>query len=278
MRKKPFQAKVREAQPKRGTLSEVNQDSATPLHHQVYAVLRQEIADGEFGPDGKMPNESELSTLFNVSRVTVRTALDRLESEGCVQRLRSKGTFAREVAVPQPIRTSVSIIDTLGAQGFQTTIAVIDFRHVLAPKEIAVKLEVSPGAQLQKTVRVRYYNDAPFCLMTSYVPPDLGATLGVDELLLQPLLCVLQDKGVVLGAAEQTITAKLADPAVASHLGVEIGAALLSVHRTVRDDRGRPIEYLHALYCPENYEYHMALPFDPGLKPTWDPSRETSVL
>jgi len=54
-------------------------DSVTPLHHQVYVVMRQQIEEGQYYGEKPIPSEHELSQTFQVSRITIRRALDRLK-------------------------------------------------------------------------------------------------------------------------------------------------------------------------------------------------------
>jgi len=70
---------------------------------------------------------------------------------------------------------------------------------------------------------------------------------------------LLEESGVHVGRAHQTISARLADAQVAEQLGVSVGSALLAVRRLVFDTQDRPVQYLHGLYRPDRYEYQMQL-------------------
>jgi len=61
----------------------------------VYLLLKQKILSGEFAPGLKLPRELDFSRELHVAKVTLRSALARLESEELVERLPSKGTFVR---------------------------------------------------------------------------------------------------------------------------------------------------------------------------------------
>ena len=63
----------------------------------------------------------------------------------------------------------------------------------------------------------------------------------------------------LVGGAQQTISARLADAQVATHLGVAVGSALLAVRRLIHDEQGRPVQWLHGLYRPDRYQYQMRL-------------------
>ncbi|MDF1791613.1 MAG: GntR family transcriptional regulator, partial [Thalassobaculaceae bacterium] len=48
----------------------------SPLYHQIYLIMRQRIADGEFGTGGMLPSEQVLAEYHGVSRITAKRALD----------------------------------------------------------------------------------------------------------------------------------------------------------------------------------------------------------
>ena len=78
-------------------------DGATgfPLHRQVGAVLRNQIANGEYRVGDQLPTEGALGDQFGVSRATIRMALRALEAEGLLTRRRALSRGAR----PSPERT-----------------------------------------------------------------------------------------------------------------------------------------------------------------------------
>ena len=239
---------------------DVRQEIAAPLHHQVYVVLRQQIIDGQYPPGKALPSEHKLEDLFSVSRITVRRALDRLVAEGLVVRRHGKGNFAQPVITPPPIDTNLrGMLENLLAMGLRTRVDLIEFDYVPAPPDVAARLELPPGAIVQRVVRVRRHENTPFSFLTTYVPEEVGRSYGPDDLLERPLLSLFERAGIKVARADQTITAKLADTRVAPLLEVEIGAALLGIRRLVRDQSGKPVELLEALYRPDIYEYQMMM-------------------
>lgn len=236
----------------------LSNDAVTPLHHQVYVVLRQQIEEGFYHGGKAIPSEHELSQTFQVSRITVRRALGRLKQEGLVSRSRGRGTFARAPARPQAISANLrGIFENLLAMGLRTRVRLIEFGYLPAPPAIAEKLRLEPGALVQRAVRVRYHEGVPFSHLTTYLPEEIGRHCDEQELSDKPLLLLMERAGIKVAAADQSVSAKLADTMVAPLLQVETGSALLWVKRLVFDRDGRPVEYLHALYRPDVYEYQM---------------------
>jgi GntR family transcriptional regulator len=91
------------------------------------------------------------------------------------------------------------------------------------------------------------------------VPDDVARRFGRRELSRKPILVLLEEAGVKVGRAEQSISARLADAEVAGHLQVSVGSALLAVRRLIYDEDERPVQWLHGLYRPDRYEYEMQL-------------------
>ncbi len=71
----------------------INPNSKLPLYHQLYELLHEKIRTSTWKPGDMIPPESELTSLYGVSRVTVRKVLDMLVQEGQLQRSRGKGSF-----------------------------------------------------------------------------------------------------------------------------------------------------------------------------------------
>lgn len=242
------------------TIMAVEPRLPTPLYHQIYLILHEQIADGSIGSDATVPGEQELSRLYGVSRITAKRALDELAAEGLVVRERGRGTRVRSAPPTPPFRASIEgLLENLLVMGLKTKVVLLEFGYVRAPAEAAAALGCTIGQTVQRAVRVRHIDGAPFSHLTTFVPEAIGRTYSRRDLASEPLLLLLERSGVRVSRADQVITAKLADVQVARNLGVAVGAALLKITRIVRDQRGRPVEFITGLYRPDRYQYAMSL-------------------
>lgn len=239
----------------------MNRALPLPKYHQIYLVLREQLAQGRF--DRVLPGELALAARFGVARVTVRRALEQLAAEGLVERAPGRGTVARR---PPPARAQrgpterwSGLLENIVTLGLATRVKVLECGRIPAPEAAARALQLAPGAPVQRAVRVRSMRDGPLSLITTFVPADRAAGIGRRELAREPLLVLLERAGVRIGHAEQSISACLADDRAARHLDVVVGSALLAVTRLVHDDAGRPVQWLQGLYRPDRYEYRMDL-------------------
>jgi GntR family transcriptional regulator len=241
-----------------------------PRYYQVYVVLQQRIRDGEWSADAAMPTEQEFAEKFGVSRVTIRKALNMLEQEKLILRQQGRGTFALPVARSGARGDFSGFLESVVDVEKRTKVRVLEFARVVLPHDVAEQLQGPPGAQGLRIVRVRSEHDTPFSFTTCYVPEPEADLLTQDALGNRTVLATLSSAGVVPATAEQRLGATVADVDVARQLKVEVSSPLITMTRTVRNEDGRPIELIRALYRPDKYEYRVTLSRDSGGEaPRW---------
>jgi GntR family transcriptional regulator len=232
----------------------------TPLYHQVFLVLRDKILSGEYTYESALLSEQETSDMFGVSRITAKRALNELADAGFVKRERGRGTKVIYHAPTPPIRAGVEgLLENLLVMGLETQVRLHAFEYIKPEAEVARALRVEKDDLVQMAVRVRAMDDEPFSHLTTYVPENIGRSYNRDDLASRPLLSLLERSGVVVGRAEQTITAALSDIEVSSALAIELGSPLLGIQRIVYDQDEQPVEFIKALYRPDRYQYRMML-------------------
>ncbi|HEY0296337.1 MAG TPA: GntR family transcriptional regulator [Bordetella sp.] len=249
-------------------------ENPLPLYHQVYLLLKQRLAAGQYIYGAPMPGENALAAEYGVSRLTVRRSLEALEAEGLIQRRQGRGTFAAPPAADGHSADIDALMTHLDQMGMQTQVRLLDLQVVPASAQAAERLALAPGAPVSRSVRVRSHDGLPFSYLTTHVPHEIGQRIPRELLGSRPLLAIFHDLGIEAAHAEQAISATLAEPAAAAALDIPVGSALLSLHRLVRDATGRPVEWLHALYRPDRYEYRMHMQaYGTSGEPTWLPAR-----
>ena len=238
-----------------------------PKYHRIYLVLREQLQEGRF--DAGLPGEIALMQQFGVARVTVRRALERLAEEGLIQRSPGRGTTAirpATAAARAPVQRGTppkprlgGLLESIVSMGLRTSVRVVELERIKASDAVAQALDIAPRAAVQRAIRVRSTTEGPLSQITTYVPFELTRHFGRRELARKPILVLLEEAGVRVGRASQSISASLADAVVAERLEVAIGSALLAVRRLILDANERPVQWLHGLYRPDRYQYEMAL-------------------
>src|SRR5258708_30661680 len=99
----------------------------TPLYHQIYVLLREQIVNGAYAAQASLPTEHELMRRFKVSRITAKRALDELAAEGLVHRSRGRGTRVVDGLRPAPVSGNISgLLANLLMLGLRTKVPIAD--------------------------------------------------------------------------------------------------------------------------------------------------------
>jgi GntR family transcriptional regulator len=236
-------------------------DNPTPRYYKIYRLLKHAIENGQYAYEVAMPGENLLAEKYQVSRLTIRRSLELLQREGLIERRQGSGTFplARNVAT-HPVPADLNkLVAHLNKMGTGTNVRLLGFGYEPANDMVRHQLELPANSKVQKAIRVRYHNDAPFSYLITYVPEDIGRRYTQEDMTREPLQALLKGLGIRLGSAEQAFTATAADAHHAEALNIGISSPLLCIKRVTRDTQGRPVEYLVAVYNPDCFEYRMAL-------------------
>lgn len=235
----------------------VDKNSPVPLYHQVAQALEDAIRTGELPPGTKLDNEIDLANRLNLSRPTMRKAMDQLVRAGLLVRKRGVGTQVVGSQVRRSLELS-SLHDDLRSSGGSPTTAVLDLARVPADEETAQLLGLSPGDEVYHLRRVRSTDGEPLALMENWVPCS-RCELDRERLEQDGLYALMRAQGVTFQLAHQRVGAVAADEEQAALLGVEPGAALVSMTRTALDDVGRPVETGRHVYRGDKYTFELTL-------------------
>jgi GntR family transcriptional regulator len=231
-----------------------------PLHQQLFRILRNEILSGLVKPGDFLPAEPELCERYQLSRATVRTALASLHEIALIERLQGVGTrvIGPASGPKRKLVDSQHLSHILNVNRY-TRAKVVEFAYQTAPKAVQGEFRSEPGALFQRAVRIRSIGQDPLFHITTYLPEAVGRSFTAQDLEATSLFELLQRNGIKLTSSRQIVSARAADPPVASYLKLDVGVPLLNVRRVNFDADGRPIEFMELLVSPDSFELHMTL-------------------
>ncbi len=227
----------------------VDRTSAIPYYYQLKQSLSDRITSGELAPGAQLPGEHELCALYNVSRTVVRQALNELCYEGLVERHRGKGTFVARPKLPEGLISRLTgLYEDATARGRTLRSTVLTLKEAPATSSIAERLGMRPGEPVIELERLRFMDDQPWVVVTTYLPaglaPDLARRdLGGDVSLYRLLE---RDYGLPIVAAVRTVEATVAGPRDAALLRIAEGDPLLVLRSVSLTTDDRPLEYFIA--------------------------------
>lgn len=236
----------------------LNRISPVPLYHQLAAQLKDAIAAGVLPKGTFLGNELVLAEQWQVSRPTVRRAIQDLVDDGLLVRRRGVGTQVVNDQVRRPF-TLTSLYEDLVASGREPSTAVISIGRVKAPADVAESLGCKTGTRVVHVRRLRSAGSQPLAVMRNWLPVDIGGDLTLEALETQGLYALLRQRGIRPHYAVQRLGARAATDDEATLLGIKSGAPLVTMRRAMQDDTGRPVEVGDHVYDAAHYSVEMSV-------------------
>ena len=94
---------------------------------QVLLQLKKMLIDGEWAPGSKIPSENELAEMFEVSRITVRQALQKLNALGLIETRLGDGSYVRNLDIGDSMNALIPVMYL----GDQSDAQVFEFRQII---------------------------------------------------------------------------------------------------------------------------------------------------
>ncbi|MFG2045701.1 GntR family transcriptional regulator [Dactylosporangium sp. NPDC048998] len=232
----------------------ISRGATSPRYVAIAAELRDRITGEKLAPHTLMPSERELSEAHGVSRMTARHALALLESEGYVYRRPPRGTFVAEPRVPFHIG---SFSDEIIRAGRRPAAQLLwaEEREPTASAQAAFDLDI--GARVHALHRLRFADDEPIALETTYFPAAL-----TPGLLHQPLTGSLWQLlrthyRIVPISAHATIQSIVIDDASCARLRIRNASSGILLTRWTHDESGRCIEFARDVYRADRASFEV---------------------
>ncbi|MFO7842011.1 MAG: GntR family transcriptional regulator [Fidelibacterota bacterium] len=187
---------------------EIDKKSIAPIYYQLQELLVGKIESGEFSPGDKLPSENELAAQYEISRNTAQKAIRALVNWGLAQRIQGKGTFVCNKSVTLSITASLSMTSQIIGLNKEPRSHLLQSKEIEASYDIAKKLKIKKDDPVYMIQRVRFVDEMPLMLQTSYIP--LGFLPGLLEKELEDsslMEIITRDYGVRIENASEIMRA-----------------------------------------------------------------------
>lgn len=230
------------------------------LYYQIYDIMFQDITNGKYEIGSLLPSENELMQKYNVSRATVRKAMEILSNEGLIEKRRGLGTCVKNLRPNSSLNRVVSYTRKKTDNQAIAYKKIIEHKEIKASKEFAEILALQEGESLIQLKRVRYADEKPMYLETNYFEKAWVPKVMEHDFSKESLRVFLSNYYNISWAyAKQEILAVGADEAVSELLSIPIGAPLLCIKRISYDMKNFPREYVVTYYRADCYSLAMEL-------------------
>lgn len=226
--------------------AEYNENYEVNKYLKIRRAIRHVIDSGLVKENEMLPTENELCHIFNVSRMTVRQAIDELVREGYLERQSGSGTFVKSLKLTGRLRTINSFSDEIALMGKVAKHKLIHTKVMRPSPEVVAKLQLDDDMKALQIKRVRFVDEVPSAYQVSYLPYPLCAGLLQEDLDQRSLYDVLQEKGrFTFTRGIERVQALEMPKNVASWLDCFPGSACFFLSRVIYvKEYQHPIEYV----------------------------------
>ncbi len=231
--------------------TKLRNESRMPLYLQVAKLMRQKIESQQWRFGEQIPTLDNLVAEFDVSRITLRAALNLLEDSGIIRRTRGVGTFVAKDLSEQRWFRLASTFDEL-----VQTVSTLKI-HMLPVEAGEQVTDTASGFAFgfdgncnhyERLHRVHYRNDTPYCVIDLYLEKTIFESNpeGYRTAPVVPQLAARPD--ITIDQARQTMRITVSDRDTANRLNIGVGDPIADVCRVFKDPTGKILYYAHIQY------------------------------
>ena len=220
-----------------------------PKYQVIANDLLNKIQTGFYPQNTIIPPETVLADKYQVSRPTMRQAISLLVNQGYLERKRKRGTLVKKVKIEQEFTHLIeSYSAEMSAKGIYPKTNLLYFDEEKATPEVCKNLQLPEKAPVFKLVRLRYANDQPIVLVTTYVPKQRIPELINYNFAQESLYSTLEKYHLKVTRVVRRLEVIEADETTANLLNIAVNKPVFYFHTQGLTRDERPIEYSIAKY------------------------------
>ncbi|WP_373738050.1 GntR family transcriptional regulator [Jeotgalibaca porci] len=210
--------------------------------------------------DEPLPSERKLCEDFGVSRTTVRAAIQELIARNELISKPGRGTFINTSILKVNLEALDSTTEKIRGAGKVVRSKILKSNVIEANKDLALTFSVSLGDKLFELKRIRFMDDEPFSLDTTYLNvnkfPGIEAIDFTDDSLFRVLKDVYR---VNLNHGEETFEISYANYEESLHLRIEEGKPVIVLEGQVFDKEDKLVEISKQIIRADKIKYHYSV-------------------
>ena len=238
-------------------MSDVVRDTAVPLYLQIAQDIKGKIDRKEIAANSRIPTEAELSKAYQVSRITIRKALEILVDEEILVRRQRIGTFVSDKKLSRNLNHFMGFTKICELNGKKAGTNFLSAELVRAMPSDVKRLELLEHDKVFRIRRLRYCDDVPVILEENHFPKEYAYLLAED--LNGSLNEILNRHGVSLVGGSKIIGVCYANREEARLLNIKENDALILSKDVVHDAAGNAVYWGKEVINVERYEYKILI-------------------
>lgn len=232
---------------------------AQPLYFQLKEELKEQIESEKFKKGDMFLSEKQLQEIYQVSRITVRQAINELVNAGYLECARGIGTTVIFNKIDENLKQVISFSEEMARHGIVMRTSYCEMSEIPAEKKIAEHLGIQPDAPCYRLERVRCAENVAIVYSITYLTNKYR--LPVDNGLYRNSLYQLlkEEYDIVIAKGKDTFEAVLANETIGEFLHIEPGQPVFKRTRKTYDQDGDVLEYTVCYYAGDRYKYSIDL-------------------
>lgn len=230
-----------------------------PKYTHIIQHFLEKIKSGEMKDGDKLPAEEELCSYFNVSRITVRKALNELLYEGYIIKKHGKGSYVSSGVAKMQLNSLQGFTEEMRSRGLVASSKILNVELQNADTIVADKLQIDENSKVYCIERLRLANDEPMSIEKVYIPYYLCS--DIEKYDLTNSLYEILDKqyGLYPKKAEESIEASAAGKREQEVLKIKLRAPVLKIERLSYLSNNTPLEYVTSIYRGDKYKFYVTI-------------------
>src|SRR5699024_8794745 len=221
-------------------LKAINKNGTKPLYIQLIDLLKEVIEKKDVKEGDFFATESLIQKKTQLSRSTVRKALEEMVRQNYLIRITIKGTLVWHYVHKKSVVKSEekNMSQELEEKGKASRSILLNVKKLKPSKNIINKLQLTENEKVLYIERIRPGNDIPILYIEGYVSLKFGDFHTND--IPNSLYKMVRDNGVILQNAEHIIGATNMTSKISKHLGVAEGSAGITMKRVTFESSSKP--------------------------------------
>lgn len=239
----------------------LNREIPVPLYYQLKEILLAHIRKNQLNVGDPIPTEIELCRIFNISRPTVRQAINELVNEGYLKKIKGKGTFIAEPKIDHEYtHRIISFNDEMRQKGLIPKTKVLKQRYIPSDEQIAKKLNLHVGEEVLHLKRLRFTNNEPIVFLDSYIPSKMcPGIIDVDFVNNSLYATFEKEYGIIIKRAVRSIEVNLAGEYEAKLLKIREGDPIHYFETVAYNQDNIAVEYTISRYRGDKSKFIVEL-------------------
>lgn len=232
-----------------------------PKYYMLKKYLVEKINQEEYKANDMIPSERHLTQMHNVSRITVRRAIEDMVNEGYLYKVQGKGTFVKTDKYSQDLISITSCTQDVINLGMKPSRKAISYEILKSDKKRQKSLEILDNDDVFRLERVYYADKSPINHTVAYLPYKYFPGIENHDFENESLYKILEEKyNVKITKAVRTVEARLATGEIAKYLSLQSGIpVLLFGCVTYGEVNGKevPIENFQCSYRSDRFKFYI---------------------